>query len=269
MRDQIEIFHFGHDRSLYGALHRTSADSAKADAAVLICSPIGQEHVRTHFILNRLGRQLASQGMPVLRFDYFGCADSLGNGIDASPKRWQHDIVDAYQELKHRTGARRVIGVGARLGATLLCGILHRIELKRLVLWDPVCDGAKFHSAAAEVHRRYVLGTQDMRLGRKPSRLHGAQELLGATYSDAAIDELKALELTLPRAQSPLPVEWLSTSEPATQRTAFQKISEGGTGRRFEQMKFDCAWNDITQMAEVLPDVGISKCLASMVRGVE
>ena len=119
------------------------------------------------------------------------------------------------------------------------------------------------------MHRRYALGTQDLRLGRKPRSLHGAQELLGATYSDAAIDELKALELALSRAQSLVPVEWLSTSEPATQRTAFQKFSEGAAGRRFEQMKFDCAWNDITQMAEVLPDVGISKTLASMVRGVE
>ena len=269
VRDQIEIFHFGHDRSLYGALHRTSADSAKAGDAVLICSPIGQEHVRTHFILNRLGRQLASQGMPVLRFDYFGCGDSLGNGIDASPKRWQRDIVDAYQELKHRTGARRVIGVGARLGATLLCATLHHLDWKKLVLWDPVCDGAKFHSAAAEMHRRYVLGTQDMRMGRKPRRPHGAQELLGATYSDAAIDELKALELALPQARSPVPVDWLSTSEPATQRTAFETILEGATRRRFEPMEFDCAWNDITQMAEVLPDVGISKSLVSMVRGVE
>ena len=66
-----------------------------------------------------------------------------------------------------------------------------------------------------------------------------------------------------------MPVEWLGTSEPELQRTAFQKIANGGPGRRFEPMKFDCAWNDITQMAEVLPDVGISKALAAMVRGVE
>ena len=267
-RGGIETFHFGHARSLYGVLHAGDSDSCKAEQAVLICSPVGQEHVRTHFILNRLSRQLASQGVPVLRFDYFGCADSLGSGIEAGCERWQNDIVDAYRELIHRTGARHVVGVGARLGGTLLCAAMRRLDLARLVLWDPIGDGARFHAVMSEMQRRYVRATQDLRRGRKPRSVQGGQELLGATYSDAAIRELKALKLAPTESRGSMPLRWLVTSEPGLQQAHFQRVGKGRGDSRLERLEFDCAWHDIAQMSEVLPDVGISKTLADMVRGV-
>ena len=277
---RIELFHFGPQRSLYGALHWPAADAAAArakgssagaelprqrtDAAVLVCAPVGHEHVRSHFILNRVGRQLAASGIPVLRFDYFGCGDSLGESVDADCERWQHDIVDAYQELQQRTGATRIIGVGARLGATLLSQALGRVGLSRLVVWDPVGEGMTFYAEMAEMQRRYVLGTQHLRLGRAPRATLAEVELLGATYSPRAVRQLQTLALAAPPAM--LPMRWLITSQPQRQRRLYQTLAGSGTHSRVEQLDFDCGWDSVPGMSEVLPDVGISRTLATMVR---
>jgi amino acid adenylation domain-containing protein len=262
--ERIEIFHFGADRSLYGALHTPARDAS--GTAVLVCAPIGQEHVRTHFILNRLGRQLAAQGAPVLRFDYFGCSDSLGDSVDASCERWQRDIVDAYHELRHRSGGHRIVGVGARLGATLLVHAAQRVDLAGIVLWDPIGEGTQYYAEMAEMHRRYVRGTQHLRLGRSPRRLHGAEELLGTTYSSAALEQLRSLALASKLSACAQPLKWLITSQPQDQLALFGSIARKHAGSRIEQLEFDCHWHEVAQMAEVLPDVGISRALATMVR---
>ena len=263
--DRIEIFHFGPQRSLYGALHWPAFEGFEhAHEAVLVCAPVGHEHVRSHFILNRLGRQLAAQGVPVLRFDYFGCGDSLGESVEAGCERWQRDIVDATHELQQRTGAERIIGVGVRLGATLLSNTLGRVNLSSLVLWDPIGEGINFYAEMVEMQRRYVLGTQHLRLGRAPRRTLAAVELLGATYSPGAVRQLQALALAA--APSGLPTQWLITSQPQQQRGLYQSLIGTSRHNHIEQLDFDCGWNAIAQMSEVLPDVGISRALATMVR---
>jgi amino acid adenylation domain-containing protein len=261
--ERIEIFHFGPQRSLYGALHWPT-NPARSDQAVLVCAPVGHEHVRSHFILNRLGRQLAAQGLPVLRFDYHGCGDSLGDSIDAGCERWQNDIVDAFTELQRRSGATRIAGVGARLGATLLSHALPRIALTRLVLWDPVGQGMDFYAEMAEMQRRYVLGTQHLRLGRAPRANLAAVELLGATYSPAAVRQFQTLALAPPPRD--LPVGWLIASQPQQQRALIEKYAGGARTCHVEQLDFDCGWTAIARMSEVLPDVGISRALGQLLK---
>ncbi|MFZ2652255.1 MAG: phosphopantetheine-binding protein, partial [Burkholderiaceae bacterium] len=259
--ERIELFHFGAQRSLYGALHWPTAQCG--NEAVLVCAPVGHEHVRSHFILNRLGRHLAVQGIPVLRFDYFGCGDSLGESVDAGCERWQHDIAQAHCELRSRTGATHIVGVGARLGATLLSNALSRADLARLVVWDPVGEGMGFYAEMAEMQRRYVLGTQHLRLGRAPRATLAAVELLGATYSAAAVRQLQSLAF----AASPgtLPTHWLITSQPQQQRSLYQALAGSKGQSHVAQLDFDCGWNEVARMSEVLPDVGISRALAAMV----
>jgi amino acid adenylation domain-containing protein len=263
-RDRIDRFHFGPGGSLYGALH--VAQGVPTDDAVLICAPLGQEHVRTHFVLNRLGRQLASRGLPTLRFDYYGCSDSLGSGIEGDCERWCEDIVSAYQELLHRTAARRVIGVGVRLGGTLLHAAVTRIDLSRLVLWDPVVDGRNHHDTLVRLHRRFLRATRDLRLSHA-RHVDGGQELLGSTYSHAALAQLRALRISAaPTAALPA-LAWLASCGHGEQRALFESLAAGRNGNEFRSLDFDCAWNDLAQMAEVLPDVGIGKHLLAMVQG--
>lgn len=264
-RDRIDRFHFGPGRSLYGVLH--VPQGVWAGDAVLICAPLGQEHVRTHFVLSRLGRQLASRGIPTLRFDYFGCSDSLGSSIEGTCDRWCDDIVSASQELQRRTAARRVIGVGVRLGGTLLHAATARLDLSRLILWDPIADGRNHHEQLVRMQANFLRATRDLRLFRQPRRIEGGQELLGSVYSDVAISQLRGLRMSAAAAPGLPPLSWLASCEHDRQRALFESLADRRDGSEFKALEFDCAWHDLSQMAEVLPDVGIGKLLLTMVQG--
>ena len=235
--DQVELFHFGQGQSLYGVLH--GSNGAHANSAVLICAPLGHEYLRAHFILQRLARSLAGLGVPVLRFDYYGCHDSLGDGRQASCARWQRDIVDARHELVRRTGAEHVTAIGVRLGATLLATVAQPLQLSRLILWDPVENGAHYLGQLRAAQRRLLramplLSLRD-RLDGWMNRERG--ELLGATYSQTALREL--VDLGMPKRDfGTCPVQRLNT---------------------------DVAWLDLAKLEEMQPDVGISRQLGEMV----
>ncbi len=87
---------------------------------VVLCAPWGHEAMWSHRAWRHLAADLASAGMPVLRFDYPGCGDSAGT--DEGPDRLSacaHSIVRAAQTLRAHTGVERVVLCGLRLGATL------------------------------------------------------------------------------------------------------------------------------------------------------
>ncbi|HKY37420.1 MAG TPA: amino acid adenylation domain-containing protein [Polyangiaceae bacterium] len=232
--DTLELFHFGPQQSLYGALH--TAPGAAPRHAVLICAPLGHEYVRSHFILQRLARTLAAQGTPVLRFDYYGCQDSLGHATEAGPGRWRRDIIDAYQGLERRAQVRCISALGVRLGATLLAEVAEQLDLERVVLWDPIEHGAAYHAELRSAHRRYLRQHAHVSIELPAWRGNGHCELLGTTYTTAALRELRALAL------QPL------TSTPC----------------RVSRFKSDCDWLDLVHLEDMLPDRGISKALTTM-----
>ncbi len=87
---------------------------------VVLCAPWGHEAMWSHRAWRHLAADLASAGMPVLRFDYPGCGDSAG--AEDGPDRLNactHSIVRAAQTLRAHTGVERVVLCGLRLGATL------------------------------------------------------------------------------------------------------------------------------------------------------
>jgi amino acid adenylation domain-containing protein len=235
-REALELCYFGPGNSLFGALHGPC--DAEASHAVLICPPLGHEYLRAYFILQRLARKLAAAGVPTLRFDYFGCRDSLGESHEATCSRWQRDIVDACRELRQRTRAARITAVGARLGATLLSRVAGELSLAKLVFWDPVRDGAAHHAELAELHRRYLRATSLMPFRAPSWPVRRGQELLGATYSATALRELAALEL-----------------EPFS----------GEQRCRIETLELGSAWQDLDHLEDMLPDVGISRALVQRV----
>jgi amino acid adenylation domain-containing protein len=229
-KDQLCLFHFGAGGSLFGALH---GPPGPAPTAALICGPVGHEQVRAHFVLQRLARQLGAAGMPTLRFDYYGCQDSLGDSDEASCVRWQRDIVAAYAELKRRTEATRVVAIGVRLGASLLRSVLlPSLQDVRVVQWDPIDRPGQYLDQLMEAHREYVRTRPGLRQ-RLRARWPGgaARELLGARYSRSLLNELRRLPPT--------------DADDACLRT-------------------DCAWLDLARLEDMLPDEGISRVLARL-----
>lgn len=147
MKLAVEIlpFYFGaSDKSLFGCYHEPHSGQTRS-CAVVICQPIGHEYINSHRALRQLAVRLADCGFPVLRFDYFGCGDSLGDSAEGRISQWLDDLSQAILEIKRRTKLRGLCLVGLRLGASLsLMAATHRSEVTNLVLWDPVVKGKDY-----------------------------------------------------------------------------------------------------------------------------
>lgn len=138
-------FYFGSsERALYG-VYSPPKTRGRRPTGVVLCYPFGMEYMRAHRAFRQLTTLLNREGHHVLRFDYFGTGDSAGDGQDGSVAQWADDVGTAIQELKDTASLDRVSLVGLRLGGLLAArGAAGRDDVDRLVLWDPIVDGAGY-----------------------------------------------------------------------------------------------------------------------------
>lgn len=197
----VETFFFGD--GLYG-IYR--APPTELRGGVLICAPLMQEYMRTHWALRRLAHMLCREGFAVLRFDYRGCGDAAGELSDGGVEKWVDDVHTAADELRRRSGQNDVSAVGLRLGASLAALAADRPDrFSQLVLWDPIVDGAdnlerlrRVHETSMSDPMRYSLLTRAKRdllarLGRAPALAEG--ELIGFALPGGLANELAAIDL--------------------------------------------------------------------------
>lgn len=146
---------FGHsERHLFGIYHAPLAQDQSSRPAVILCNAFGQEAIRAHRFQRLLAERLARAGHAVLRFDYFGTGDSMGDDTDGDLDGWSQDLLTAHQELQRRSNATRFVWVGMRLGACVALQAARSAptDLARLVLWDPVLDGSRYLAYLRERH---------------------------------------------------------------------------------------------------------------------
>jgi len=152
-------FYFGDSKTpLFGALSEPPVSNQR-DHGVLLCPPIFQEHVRTHWGLRQLATALAREGFHVLRFDWYGVGDSGGNLEDTGFEQLVEDAETAAQELRDTTGIRKVSVVGLRLGEALAALASSRIEPHSLILWDPIVNGAAYWTSLTKLHEEILKDT--------------------------------------------------------------------------------------------------------------
>ena len=186
-------------RQLFGLYHAPEL-GRNAGLAVLICAPFGQEAIRSHRLFRVLAERLARAGVPVLRFDYFGTGDSPGEDADGEFEGWRRDVCAAHEELRRRTGARRIVWLGARLGATLavLAARSGRCDPARLLLWDPIVSGPAYLKHMRECHVDALersFGSPDPAWRRQLARNPDAftEETLGFAIAPALLRQLRSL----------------------------------------------------------------------------
>jgi amino acid adenylation domain-containing protein len=259
-----EIFHFGPEHSLYGVLHGRKLE--QSDTAVLVAGPVGHESARARFVLNKLGRELAREGKPTLLFDYYGCGDSLGSSADADLERWRADIGNACAELRRRTGARRIAALGVRLGALLLCRALPELDVTRLLLWDPVHDGMNHHRSLARMQRAYLKSVAHLHFFRLRGAKAPPNELLGTTFSPAALAELDSLSLAPLLGHTPVDIRWLATSGADCDAALASNVGAGIAHLSVECLDVACGWCDVRALEDTIPDAGVTSALRAMLR---
>jgi uncharacterized protein len=193
----VRIEYFGTGTHLLGAFHLAQRLQPRR-TAVLLCSPFGEEASRAHRTYRVLATQLERAGFSVLRFDYSGTGDSLGQAEDVTLATCVADIGAAAEGLLAASGAQRVALVGLRLGATLaLLASTRGLRPRHLLLWDPIVDGAAYLRELVTQHREYMRDEmghnwQDRLLMRSDGT---PREAFGAPISDALAAELCAIDL--------------------------------------------------------------------------
>ena len=134
------VFFGASTRQLFGMYDPSAMGGGQG---AVLCAPWGQEYLRAHQSMRHLARLLARAGVHAFRFDYTGSGDSDGSDLDDSVTQWVDDTETAIDELKDTAGVEKVSLVGLRLGgAVAALAAKGRRDVQRLVLWDPVFDGA-------------------------------------------------------------------------------------------------------------------------------
>jgi hypothetical protein len=250
----VKVLHFGPAaHRLLGALH-TPGRLRQRSAAVLLCNPFGEEAARAHRIYRVLATQLERSGYPVLRFDYSGTGDSMGESDDARVARWLDDVEVAADELRTHAGNRKLVAVGVRLGATLAgLASARGARLRHLVLWDPVVDGPGYLRELAAAHRTYMrheLG--DAGWDRVPMSAAGApSESLGTPITAALAADLAAIDLAGAELRSDHVTVISTAPSPPLERL---RARLGSAGARWIDQPGSPAWNsDAALNASVVP----------------
>lgn len=141
---------------VFAALHRPTQQPFRA---IVMCHPLGEEKLWSHRVFVSFARELAAAGVAVLRFDFRGEGDSDRDFQQTDFESRISDCnvaVDAVRRMN--PSVTEVTLLGLRAGAAVAAAVAgRRSDLSRLVLWDPVIDGAAYMQAVLRLNLMYQM----------------------------------------------------------------------------------------------------------------
>jgi alpha/beta superfamily hydrolase len=184
----MQVCYFGPDsHRLYGVIHN---GVISAHTALVLCPPFAEEMVATYARFATWSKQLAEQGMPVLRFHAYGTGESGGTSADFTFETAIHDAGTAFEFARERIAPVRLGYFGTRLGATVAVLAALRQPVDLLVMWSPIINIQQYMrelfraQLAKEMIRNGLTqvrrNTQDMILDLESGR---SIDLLGYEFS--------------------------------------------------------------------------------------
>jgi len=189
-------------QQLFGALHHAQSSKSEAHRTVVICPPIGQEYVRSHWCLRLLARQLSRKGINVLRPDYRGIGDSAGtNEETTSIKQWHQDVHSAIEFACEQTDSQNVMLIGLRYGGAIASSVAaESSKVNSLILWEPVIDAVQYLQSQRAMHKQMIdLWVCKLKTANDSAR----EEILGSVYSRQLLDELENTVVDLDAIDQP------------------------------------------------------------------
>lgn len=227
--------------TLFGTMHAARVGGSVPARAVVICPPIGQEYIRSHWCLRLLAGQLARKGMHVLRFDYSGIGDSTGSTQDVEQlQTWRSDIGSAIELVQNQFHVDRVTLLGLRAGATLAADVARESgSVHSLVMWEPVWNGAD----NLKEWRRMHLEMLDLWVCKmKTENGSDGEEILGSQYRRSLLDQFEQLR-----------VDWQNIDQPhlvfdvAEKQHQYAGLGENSM-RKFVVTDDEDSWDDLKQL---------------------
>ena len=128
-----------HNKSIY-CVEYLPQNGKSIDTAVIICTPIWGERIRTHRIFTSLSRELQKKNSYVLTCDYFGDGNSQGESHQLSFENIIEDLNSLYNYALEKYKIENYYFIGFRLGASALISLLDKAEVKKAILIDPILN---------------------------------------------------------------------------------------------------------------------------------
>lgn len=141
---ETPLFFEGGQHQLFGIVHRP--DDSMPQNGIVLCHAYGEEKLWSHRVYVNLAREAVKRGIAAFRFDFHGHGDSSGDSSENTLDGFMADLDAAIAKFRETCPSVENIGlVGLRLGGTLAALYSERnANMQRLVLWEPVVDGAQY-----------------------------------------------------------------------------------------------------------------------------
>ena len=142
MNETPFFFSMGTHR-VFAVLHRPLGRAARC--GVVLCSALAEEKLWSHRVYVNAARELAKEGIAVLRFDYRGEGDSDLEFEDGGLETRAAEALRAAEVLaEHEPSLRGCYFLGHRLGCApaAMAASLSSKRALGLVAWDPVASGS-------------------------------------------------------------------------------------------------------------------------------
>ena len=261
-------YYFGDSkRPLYG-VYDPPRSARMLDQGVLLCYPLAQEYMRSHWAFRQLVSQLAKTGLHCMRFDFYGSGDSAGASVDGSMAQWHNDVETGLTELKDMAGISKVSLVGLRFGAAIAATApVQAHKVKNLVLWDPVVNGAAYMDNLRRLHDSMLKHHKHYKNPWLKSVNGEPTEIFGFTFSERMLGDIQALDL-LDRKEFSAEGVYLFVSEERPEYRALKAHLESlGVLEGYRVFPDGGDWEDPVAIDKALIASNIIKAIADRLGG--
>ena len=248
-----EAFFFGPEGEQIFATYHPPANYRATDQLTVICGPLLSEYMRTQLAVRELSIALADTGHHVIRFDYRGTGDSQGSFRDMRAEDWFEDVAAAINEGIDISGAVAVNVLGIRAGSLMAIRAAgRRGGIRKIVLWDPVVDGADYVRSMRAIHSRVVARNRYMSKKDKGLALAEFDLRSGASDIYRDLDKLDVSSELANLAVQPAVILTTNVPAPMLDKACFLPVP------------FDCNW--LTDSEDImLPRPVLEKIRESLV----
>ncbi|MDA9003956.1 amino acid adenylation domain-containing protein [bacterium] len=248
--DALAIPFYFDQGQLYGTYYPPAVDVISTPKSVLICGPVSYEYQCTHRILNLLAEKLAKRGVAVLRFDYKGTGDSMGEDFQVDLDTWKDNITKAYAELHRRSGVKKPTILGIRLGANLAYSLKDQLNVAQWLLWQPISNGRRHVNLLHKMHLSLLRDAGRYKQIKKLQLNAKGHEYLGFVYSATLINQLNHLTISI-HSEDPVSVIYNRANRDVEW---MQSLAEPN---KLHSLDHECEWYDLTRVSDMYTDISI------------